>query len=81
MSTANDRAITQQVNQKLSMRGVRSPCRVDVQTKNGDVTLTGMIQYPHQRAAALQAAGNITGVRRVIDQLKVIANIKRSSTQ
>ena len=62
-----DRTIMQQVGQRLTTRGLCSPCRIDVKSKNGEVTLTGTIQYPHQRAAANQAAATATGMRRVVE--------------
>ena len=52
---------------------MRSPCRIAVASRKGDVTLSGTIQFEHQRIAALHAARGIDGVRRVMDQLKVQA--------
>jgi osmotically-inducible protein OsmY len=74
----SDQAITQQVNNKLANRGLRSPCKVAVQTNKGDVTLSGSVQFGHQKGAAVSAAGGVTGVRRVIDQLTVKTLDKRS---
>jgi osmotically-inducible protein OsmY len=59
------------------MRGVRSPCRIDVESKNGQVTLTGSIQYAHQRSAAVQAASSASGVRHVVDRLTITPAAKR----
>lgn len=72
-----DEKIAEQVNQKLSSRGLRSPCRVQVQSAAGVVTLSGTVQYPHQKGAAVQAANGISGVRRVIDHLTVKPFVKR----
>ncbi len=77
-ASAQDRTITQQVLQRLATKGLRSPCRIDVQSKNGEVTLTGSLQYAYQRASALQAASTASGVRHVIDRLTVKPNTKRS---
>ncbi|HYM86042.1 MAG TPA: BON domain-containing protein [Pseudoxanthomonas sp.] len=66
-----DQLITNQVNLKLSNRGIRTPCRVTVLTKNGEVTLTGTVQFAHQKSAATQAATGIAGVKRVVDQTTV----------
>jgi osmotically-inducible protein OsmY len=66
-----DRTIVQQVTQRLATRGLRSPCRIDVQSRNGEVTLTGPIQFPHQRAAAMQAAATAAGVRHVVDHMSI----------
>lgn len=73
-----DDKITQQVQNKLASRGVSSPCKVDVRTRNGDVTLTGTVQHLHQKAAAVRVASGIMGVRRVIDQLVQKAAVKRT---
>jgi osmotically-inducible protein OsmY len=71
-----DRLILQRVGHQLMTRGIRAPCRVETQVKNGDVTLRGTIQYEHQRRAALQAASGVNGVRRVTDQLLVKPVVK-----
>lgn len=66
-----DLKTTQQVQLKLANRGIRNPCAVAVFTKNGEVTLSGTVQYPHQKKSAVQAASGVMGVRRVIDHLIV----------
>ena len=80
-ANVSDQAITQQVTSKLANRGLRSPCQVAVQTNKGDVTLSGSVQYAHQKGAAVGAAGGVTGVRRVIDQLTVKPLDKRSASR
>lgn len=67
--SAADHAITQKVLQKLAHRGVRSPCKVAVNTLGGSVTLTGSVQYSHQKILAAAAATGVTGVRRVSNQI------------
>ena len=74
----SDRGVIQQVNQRLASRGIRNPCKVEVASKNGEVTLTGSIQYPHQRATAMQAASTASGVRHVVDRLVIKAPVKRT---
>ena len=66
-----DDTLSQKVTQQLSNRGLRSPCKITVASRNGDITLTGTLQYAHQRQAALQACRSVSGVRRVVDQLQV----------
>ncbi len=66
-----DQKISSEVQVKLASRGLRSPCNLSVTTKNGEVTLTGTVQYAHQKAAAVQVATSVAGVRRVTDQTKV----------
>jgi osmotically-inducible protein OsmY len=67
----SDQSITNQVNRKLASRGVGSPCRVTVDTKHGQVTLSGSVRFAHQKSAAASAVKGITGVRRVVDNLVV----------
>ena len=71
MRGSQDQVITQHVTNKLAKGGISSPCRVVVQTKNGEVTLSGTVQYNHQKGAATKAASGIAGVRRVIDHMSV----------
>ena len=73
-----DATITKQVTQKLSNRGIRSPCHVSVSTRNGEVTLTGTVTYGHQQIAAGQAINGIQGVRRVVNQLTIKPPVKRT---
>jgi osmotically-inducible protein OsmY len=76
MQKVPDRTIDQQITQKLSGRGINSPCQVTVQTRRGEVTLSGVVQHPHQKNAAVQAANAVLGVRRVIDNLTIKAVVR-----
>jgi hypothetical protein len=67
-----DRVLNEQVIRQLSVRGMRPPCNVVVSTHKGSITLSGQIQYEHQRRPAVQAAQHVEGVQRVVDQLRVI---------
>ncbi len=67
-----DPIITQKVTERLSSLGVRAPCRVTVASNKGNVTLSGTIQYEHQRHMAVRASKNVPGVLRVMDQMQVI---------
>jgi osmotically-inducible protein OsmY len=71
----SDSKISQQVNQRLSS-SVRAPSKVTVLSSSGTVTLTGTLQYEHQRPGALQAARGVSGVRRVVDQLTILPRAK-----
>ena len=51
----SDQAIMTKVNQQLQSRGVRLPCHVGVMSLKGMVTLSGTIQYDHQRQMAVRA--------------------------
>jgi osmotically-inducible protein OsmY len=71
-ASIQDTAILQKVNERLSSMGIRAPCRVTVANSKGSVTLSGTIQYEHQRHTALHAIRGIAGVQRVVDQMQVI---------
>ncbi len=66
-----DRQLMQKITLSLSHHGFRPPCKIEVAVRNGDVTLSGVIQYANQRRNAVRAAQGIPGVRRVIDQLRI----------
>jgi hypothetical protein len=66
-----DKTINHKATQELSARGMRAPCSIGVQTTKGVVTLSGNIEYEHQRNAAMQAVRHLDGVNRVVDQLHV----------
>jgi hypothetical protein len=51
-----DTRISQKVEQRVARAGLGSQTRVTVQVHNGDVTLSGTLQYDTQRAPALRAA-------------------------
>jgi osmotically-inducible protein OsmY len=78
MHDPKDDRITQQVNNKLAARGFCSPCRLSAQTSNGQVTLSGIVQYAHQKSAAVSAISGMVGVRRVIDQITLKPAVKRT---
>jgi osmotically-inducible protein OsmY len=67
-----DPVISQKVNEKLSSMGMRAPCHVTVASHKGNVTLSGTIQYEHQRHIAVHAIKAVAGVQCVVDQMRVI---------
>jgi hypothetical protein len=72
-----DTRISQKVEQRVARAGLGSQTRVTVQVHNGDVTLSGSLQYEIQRRSVLHAARGITGVRRIVDQLQVKAAARK----
>ena len=76
ITPVQDKTITRQVMGKLAGRGLNPPCRVAVDTIKGQVTLTGTVQYAHQKTTASQVANGISGVKRVVDKLVVKAITK-----
>jgi len=77
MNKVSDETIIQKVTRQLSNRGMQSPCHIDVVSRKGDVTLSGTIQYEHQRLAALHAVRGVDGVRHVVDQMHVQSIVQR----
>ena len=67
-----DRSITEKVAHQLISRGFRSPCHVDVQTKGGVVTVSGKVEYEHQRTAVLHMIRGIDGVVHTVDHMQVM---------
>ena len=67
-----DSKITQTITLSLANKGIRAPCKVTVTTLKGSVTLTGLIQYEHQRPGALAATRGVNGVKRVVDNMRVM---------
>ncbi|NLY00175.1 MAG: BON domain-containing protein [Rhodopirellula sp.] len=67
-----DKAIIQKVSQRLSRAGMSTTCQLTVLCQHGDVTLSGTLQFEHQRRAALAATRAVEGVHRVVDQMRVL---------
>ena len=75
-----DSVVSQKAKEKLSGVGIRAPCRVTVVSSNGQVTISGSIQYEHQRQAAVRAVRAVTGVQRVVDQMQLIPPVQHRNT-
>ena len=67
----SDKAILKKVNQRLARASLGSRSQLTAEVRNGQVTLSGTIQYDNQRRPALRAANGVDGVSRVLDQLQV----------
>jgi osmotically-inducible protein OsmY len=73
-AAVDDAAIAAQIARNLSEKkdaGLLKGFSVDVQVKNGEVTMKGAVTSLEQRALALQAAESVTGVTSVLNQLTV----------
>ena len=68
----SDKSILQKVNQRLMTTGATSQKGIAATVSNGVVTLSGGIQYEHQRRGVMRAASSVNGVRRVIDAVSVL---------
>lgn len=70
-SPVSDATISRNVSRQLASCGLRAPCHIQVQTRQGEVTLTGNVQFVHQRNTAVQAIRTVEGVTRVVEKLKI----------
>jgi osmotically-inducible protein OsmY len=77
MYKAKDDHVTRNINNKLASRGFGSQ-HLTVATRNGLVTISGGVQFAHQKKAALKAIAGLMGVRRVTDQMTVKPAVKRT---
>ena len=71
-----DKTVLKQVVQKLMRSGTGSRSRVTAAVRNGDLTLTGTLQYEHERRCVVKAISSISGIRRVIDQMRLVPKKK-----
>lgn len=65
----NDKALLKDVNKRLMRTGTQT--KVTASVSSGAVTLTGTIQYEHQRRTIIRAANQVSGIRNVADQMTV----------
>jgi hyperosmotically inducible periplasmic protein len=66
----DDSTITAQVKAKLVAEKPTNLTRVGVHTVNGVVHLEGVVDTPEQRARAEEIAGQVKGVRQVVNVLQ-----------
>ncbi len=64
-------AITAKIKSKMTLDDTLEAMKIDVDTSNGVVTLSGTLDTDAQRQRALQLARETDGVRQVVDHLKV----------
>jgi len=65
----NDKALLKDVNKRLMRTGTQT--KITASVIGGRVTLTGTLQYEHQRRNILRSATYVNGVRTVVDQMTV----------
>ncbi|MEZ6116978.1 MAG: BON domain-containing protein [Pirellulaceae bacterium] len=70
-----DKTLLKTVTQKLLRTG-SSSSRITPTVRSGDVTLAGVIGFEHERRGIVRSVSSIPGVRRVIDQLRLIERKK-----
>jgi len=69
--TPSDTAITEAVKEKLQLQPETSEAKVDVDTHQGVVTLSGTVRTPEEKTQVIQVARGTDGVQRVEDRLTV----------
>jgi osmotically-inducible protein OsmY len=71
--TIDDSYITGAVKTQLASDKMVSLTRVEVETNNGVVYLTGQVQTAEQRSHVGSVASQVKGVKRVVNNLQVIS--------
>jgi hyperosmotically inducible protein len=71
----SDPGITTAVKAKLAADDTVKAYRIDVDTKEGVVTLLGAVDTPAAKTRAVELARGTDGVRNVVDQLTVSAGV------
>lgn len=69
--TMNDASVTAAVQTKLTTDRIANFTRVDVDTNQGIVQLSGVVQSSEQRARAEDLAKQVSGVKRVHNNLQI----------
>jgi len=70
-TTIDDPGITASVKSKLVADKAANFTRVDVDTSNGTVYLSGTVESPERKSRAEQLAWQANGVRSVVNNLQV----------
>jgi hypothetical protein len=69
----SDRDLLKSINQRLARTGTASQSKVNVSVQQGNVTLTGTLQYAIQRSPIVKAISRVAGVRHVVDLMQFTA--------
>jgi osmotically-inducible protein OsmY len=72
-----DKNLLKSVNQKLIQRSGGSGSKVTASVVSGTVTLTGTLAQEYQRKTIISSMQQVSGVRRVVDQMQVAPPRKR----
>jgi hyperosmotically inducible protein len=76
----SDAGITTSVKSQLAADDLVKARRIDVDTRDRVVTLSGEVRSAEEEAQALQLARNTNGVANVVDQLTVVAEPQAAPT-
>ena len=67
----SDSSITAKVKGKMAADDMLSLTRMDVETENSVVYLTGVVESTDQKKRAEQVAKEVSGVKRVVNHLRI----------
>jgi hypothetical protein len=76
---ASDDKLQKAVDQRLMRGGAGSQSRITARVSQGNVTVTGNLQYEAQRSPLVKNIARVAGVRRVIDQLKIAPKVDQQT--
>jgi hypothetical protein len=76
---ASDDKLQKAVDQRLMRGGAGSQSRITARVSQGNVTVSGNLQYEAQRAPLVKNIARVAGVRRVIDQLRVAPKVDQET--
>jgi hypothetical protein len=76
---ATDDKLQKAVDQRLMRGGAGSQSRITARVSQGNVTVTGNLQYEAQRSPLVKNIARVAGVRRVIDQLRVAPKVDQQT--
>jgi hyperosmotically inducible protein len=79
-TTSADEWVTTQIQARYFLDRDIKARTIDVSTLNGAVTLTGDVQTPDERTRAAEIASRVSGVKRVINNLRVEAQPQTEGT-
>lgn len=71
----DDRTVTLAVQTALAGDRDLKDVQINVETKEGTVTLTGTVTTPEQKEFAEKTAAGVTGVREVVNNLRVRGHV------
>ena len=70
-----DKTLLKNVERKLMQKCVGG-VRINATVRGGDATITGTIKNEYERRPIVRCVAAVQGIRRVIDQLQLVAKTK-----
>lgn len=76
-SVVPDKNLLRSVTQKIAQKSAGSGAKVTATVSSGIVTLAGVLSQESQRRLIMSSMSGITGVKRVVDTMKVVPAKRR----